>query len=620
MEQPVEQQKKRVAPDLSQFSGDDRAELARMYEETLKDFSEGSIVSGAVLEVRGNEVLVDIGYKSEGVIPGEEFEDLAQIQPGDTFDVLLAEIENDDGMVILSKEKADLQLRWQRVVKKCEEGSVVEGVVRNRVRGGLIVDVEGVDAFLPGSQIDVSPVHNMDAFVGQKHEFRILKISTERRNIILSRRELIEERLRSKKKELLATIEAGQKRKGRVKNITDFGVFVDLDGMDGLLHITDMSWGRIRHPSEMVKVGEDIEVMILEVDNERERVSLGLKQTAANPWENVETRFPVGSRLRGRVVNLVPYGAFIELEEGVEGLVHVSEMSWTKRIARASDLLSVDEEIDVVVLSINKDGQKIALGMRQTEENPWDTVQARYPVGTQIRGKVRNFTSYGAFVELEDGIDGMIHVSDMSWTRKINHPSEVLEKGQEVDAVVLGVDPQNSRISLGLKQATDDPWSSIAGRYEVGQLVKGKVSKVASFGAFVEIQEGVDGLVHISQISDNRVEKVKDVLAVGQEVEARIVRIDKGDRRIGLSIKAAAMPDEEFMRQKEDIIEGLKPGEEMVDLAGAFDDVLGLSVPEARGEEWSPGQDDAGGKADAAGESGEPAEADGGEDPPDRVE
>jgi small subunit ribosomal protein S1 len=390
--------------------------------------------------------------------------------------------------------------------------------------------------------------------------------------------------MRVKKRELLSTIVKGQARKGTVKNITDFGVFVDLDGLDGLLHITDMSWGRIKHPSEMVRVGDPIEVVILDVDQDKERVSLGLKQRSANPWDDINEKFPVGSRLRGKVVNLVPYGAFVEIEEGVEGLVHVSEISWTKRVARASDVLSVGDEVDVVVLSVNPEEQKIALGMRQTEANPWDTVQARYPVGTRINGQVRNFTSYGAFVELEDGIDGMIHVSDMSWTRKINHPSEVLEKGQTVDAVVLEVDSGNKRISLGLKQASDDPWNTISSRYQIGQLVKGTVLKVATFGAFIQLEEGVDGLVHISQISDDHVEKVRDALDVGQEVEARVIKIDQVARRIGLSIKAKEMPEEEFTRHKEEMLEGLQPGENMVDLAGAFDEAFsGL-------EEWHPGE------------------------------
>lgn len=574
--------KKRVDFDLSQFVGADSSEMAALLEESVKDFEEGAIVKGKVLDISGNDVVVDIGYKSEGSVSAHEFEDISQVKPGDEVDVLLVETENDDGVVVLSKQKADEKIRWQRVLETYEEGSVVKGKVHNRVRGGLIVNVDGVDAFLPGSQIDVMPVHNTDVYMDQEFEFKILKISAERRNIILSRRELIEEQMLGKKRELLASIEKGQKRKGKVKNITDFGVFVDLTGLDGLLHITDMSWGRIKHPSEMVEVGQELEVVILDVDLERERVSLGLKQAQPNPWEDIEARYAVGSRLRGKVVNLVPYGAFVEIEQGIEGLVHVSEFSWTKRVARASDVLSVGEEVDIVVLSVNKDEQKIALGMRQTEANPWETVQDRYPVGSRITGKVRNFTSYGAFVELEEGIDGMIHVSDMSWTRKINHPTEVLQKGQEVEAIVLEVDPENQRISLGLKQATDDPWNTIAARYRVGQMVKGEVSKVASFGAFIELEEGVDGLVHISQISDDHIEKVKDALKVGDEVEARIVRIDRDERRIGLSIKAAALPEGE-VEVTEEMLAELKPGEDMVGLASAFDEALG-------GEEWRPGE------------------------------
>jgi small subunit ribosomal protein S1 len=587
MEQQV-QEKKQGQMDLSRFRGDDRAEMAKLYEQTLKNFVEGSIVTGTVLEVRPNEVLVDIGYKSEGVIPGGEFGDLGQIKAGDQLNVLLAEIEDENGMVILSKEKADQKLRWDRVVEKYQEGSVLSGAVKSRVRGGLIVEVEGVEAFLPGSQIDVMPVRNTDGYVGNTYEFKVIKISPDRHNIILSRRELMEERLRSKKRDLMASIQVGQKRKGKVKNITDFGVFVDLDGLDGLLHVTDMSWGRVKHPSELASVGQELEVVILDVDQEKERVSLGLKQATPNPWDTIEQKYPVGSRLRGRVVNLAPYGAFVELEPGVEGLVHVSEISWTRRVARASDVLKIGDEVSVAVLNINKEEQKIALGIRQTEENPWDTVQERYPVGSRVNGTVRNFTSYGAFVELEDGIDGMIHVSDMSWTRKINHPSELLQRGQKLEAVVLEVDPQQNRISLGLKQAQEDPWNSIMARYSVGQVVTGKVSKVATFGAFVELEEGVDGLVHISQISDEHVERVKDALKEGDQITARIIRIDRAERRIGLSIKAASLPDEEFAKQKDELIEGLKPGEDMVDLAGAFDEALGLSG--AGGEEWRPGQ------------------------------
>ena len=547
-------------------------------------FKAGKIVKGTILAIRGNEVLVDIGYKAEGIVPAGEFKDIAEIKVGDQFDVLLVNMERDDGMVELSKAKADEKLRWEALLQKYAEGCTLNGLVTGRVRGGLIVSVDGIEAFLPGSQLDVDPVHDVEPFINQTLEFKLIKISHERRNLILSRRELLEDRMADQKRDLLASIQIGQHRTGRVKNITDFGAFIDLTGLDGLLHITDMSWGRVKHPSEVVKVGQELEVVILDVDLTRERVSLGLKQIQQNPWEGVETRYPVGSRLRGKVVNLVPYGAFVEIEPGIEGLVHVSEFSWTKRVARASDVLAVGDEVDVVVLSINATDQKIALGIRQTEANPWDTVQDRYPVGSRVKGKVRNFTSYGAFVEIEDGIDGMIHVSDMSWTRKINHPSEMIQKGQEVEAVVLEVDPSNQRISLGLKQASDDPWHTIAARYTIGQTVKGKVSKIASFGAFIELEDGVDGLVHISQISGERVEKVKDALKLGQEVEARIVRIDRDERRIGLSIKAMSMSEGEIEALTKELSQvELKPGENLVGLAAAFDDAF------AQSEEWQPG-------------------------------
>ena len=587
MEQ-VKAKKKHVEFDLQKLEGDEQAAMAKMYADTLKNFTEGSIVKGKVLEVRPSEILVDIGYKSEGVISAQEFRDVSQIKPGDEMEVLLERLEDDDGMVVLSKERAEQQRSWDRVLETCQEGGLIEGVVKARVKGGMIVDV-GVDAFLPGSQVDVLPVRNPDDLIDKKFDFKILKINKERRNIVLSRRELMEDRRREQKKRLLTEIQIGQVRKGVVKNITDFGAFVDLNGMDGLLHITDMSWGRINHPSEMLSVGQEIEVVILDVNMEKERISLGLKQKMPNPWDDIEAKYPVGTRVRGKVVNLVPYGAFVQLEEGVEGLVHVSEISWTRRVARASDVLTAGDTVEAVVLSINKDEQRISLGMRQIEANPWDVVAEKYPIGARVRGKVRNFTNYGAFVELQEGIDGMIHVSDMSWTRKINHPSEVLKKGDEVEAVVLEVDPSNQRISLGLKQAQEDPWTSISSRYHVGQLVKGKVSKLASFGAFVEIEEGVDGLVHISQISDDRVQKVRDVLQPGQEVEARVIKIDPVERRIGLSIKAAKLPEEEFVVD-ESMLEGLRPGEDLVDLAGAFDAAMGAASGPEQQEEWRPGE------------------------------
>lgn len=583
--QPTKPKKQQIDLNPHQFEGDEHAKLVAMYEETLKNLDEGSIVKGRVLEVTPKEVLVDIGYKSEGSIPASEFSNLADIHPGDPIEVFLERLEDDNGMVVLSKQRAEQQRNWDRVLETCVEGGNIEGVVKGRVKGGLLVDV-GVDAFLPGSQIDVVPVRNLDDFLNQKLEFKILKINKERRNIVVSRRELMDERRREQKKKLLAEIEIGQIRRGVVKNITDFGAFVDLSGMDGLLHITDMSWGRINHPSEVVTVGQEIEVVILDVNVEKERISLGLKQKLQNPWDDIESKYPVSTRVRGKVVNLVPYGAFVQLEEGVEGLVHVSEISWTKRIARASDVLTVGDWVDAVVLNVSREDQKISLGIRQTESNPWDRAVEKYPIGARVTGRVRNFTNYGAFVELEEGIDGMIHVSDMSWTRKINHPSEVLKKGDNVEAVVLEVDATSQRISLGLKQAQSDPWNSISQRFHVGQLVKGKVSKLASFGAFIEIEEGVDGLVHISQISEDRVAKVRDVLQPGQEVEARVIKIDPVERRIGLSIKAAKLPEEQF-QVSEDMLEGLRPGEDLVDLAGAFDAAFGGNA-EAQ-QEWHPG-------------------------------
>ena len=582
MTEAIKQPKKKIEIDPASFVGDERATMAAMYEETLKDFTEGSIVQGKILELRSSEVLVDIGYKSEGVIPADEFPNIATLKPGDQLEVLLERLEDDYGMVVLSKKRAEQQRNWDRVLSDCEEGGTVKGVVKARVKGGLIVDV-GVDAFLPGSQLDVVPVRNPDQFMEKELEFKILKINKERRNIVLSRRELLEDLRRGQKKILLAEIKVGQSRKGLVKNITDFGAFIDLNGMDGLLHITDMSWGRVNHPSEVLRVGDQVEVMILDVDLEKERISLGLKQKTPNPWEQIEEKYAIGSRVKGKVVNLMPYGAFVELEQGVEGLVHVSEISWTKRVAKASDALTHGQEVEAVVLNVNKAEQKISLGIRQTEANPWDLVQERYPIGTRVSGKVRNFTNYGAFVELQEGVDGMIHVSDMSWTRKVNHPSEILNKADEVECVVLEVDASNQRISLGLKQAQDDPWTSIASKYQTGQLVKGKVTKLASFGAFVEIEEGIDGLVHISQISDDRVEKVSDVLSPGQEVEARVIKIDPVERRIGLSIKGAKVPEEEF-KVDEEMLQALKPGDDLVDLAGAFEDAL------QPGEEWKPGQ------------------------------
>ena len=505
----------------------------------------GAIIPGTITEIRQNEVVVDLGGKSEGLIPANEFLDIGELQIGSSIEVLVEKLEDKNGNPVLSFDKAEQKKNWDNILTKFPEGSIAAGRVKAKVKGGLIVSI-GVDAFMPASHIDVQPPKNLDQYVGQTYDFKVLKIDLIRQNVVLSRRELIEEQRASKRRNLLESIQPGQVRKGVVKNITDFGAFIDLDGMDGLLHITDMSWGRISHPSEMVKQGEEIQVMIIEVNREKERVSLGLKQTTKNPWDEIERKFPVGSKVHGKVVNLVPYGAFIEIEPGVEGLVHITEMSWTKRITKPSELLKVGQELDAVVLGIQKDDQKISLGLRQLDPNPWDMVRHNYPIGARVRGKVRNMTTYGAFIELEEGIDGMVHVSDMSWTRKVNHPSEVLKKGDEVDAIVLDIDPSQQRISLGMKQLAVDPWSDIDSFFKIGDVVQGTVTKITSFGAFVELKDGIDGLVHISQISEERIEKIKDILKAGQVVGARVVKIDRDERRLGLSIKAANYSAEEL--------------------------------------------------------------------------
>jgi small subunit ribosomal protein S1 len=542
-------------------------------EEAMKQsatrFAQGEIVKGTVIELRPKEVLVDIGYKSEGIIPLNEFLDAASLKVGDAVDVLIEKLENKEGTVVLSHEKAEFKKNWDNILSICNEGGIIKGKVTSIVKGGLVVNV-GVEAFLPASQIDVTTPKNLASFVGNTYEFKVVKINQERQNIVLSRRELIESERTTKRAKILGEMVPGDIRKGTVKNITDFGAFIELNGIDGLLHITDMSWGRIGHPSEILKVGQEIDVVVLDVNKEKERVSLGLKQKLANPWDSIETKFPVGAKVKGKVVSLVPYGAFVQLEPGVEGLIHVTELSWTKRIAKPSDVLKQDQEVEAVVLGINREEQKISLGVRQLESNPWDGAAAKYTAGTKVKGQVRNLTSYGAFVELEEGIDGMIHVSDMSWTRKINHPSEVMKKGDVVEATVLEVDRPNQRIALGMKQLGTDPWSNIETLYKVGDLVSGKVTKLASFGAFVGLQHEIDGLVHISQVTEDHVDKIKNVLKVGQDVNARVVKIDKGERRIGLSIKAASYTDEQ-LKEEQKILDQLKPGEDLVALQHAFD-------------------------------------------------
>lgn len=542
--------------------------LQELIASSIKNYREGSIVKGHILEIRNREFLVDIGYKSEGVIPASEFDDPESVELGDEIEVLLERLENDEGMVVLSKEKAAQRQNWEKIVGVFKGDGLIKGKVRSAVKGGLTVNV-GVEAFLPASQIDIVPPKDLTQFVGNVYDFKIVKINEDRKNVVLSRREIIEQERSEKRLAFLSGVKIGDQIVGTVKNITDFGAFIDLDGIDGLLHVTDMSWARLNHPSELIKVGQQLTVQVLDINKDKERVSLGLKQMQSNPWDKIEERFPVGQKVSGKVTNLMPYGAFVQIEEGVEGLIHVSELSWTKRIARPSDVLTLGQEVEAIVLGVNKDEQKISLGVRQLEPNPWDEIELRYMIGKQVKGKVRNMTAYGAFVELEEGIDGMIHVSDLSWTRKINHPSEMLKKGDDLEAVVLDIDKTNQRISLGVKQLDEDPWKEIDGRFRIGDLVKGTVSKLTNFGAFVQLQDDIDGLVHISQISEDRVEKVKDVLKVGQEVEARVIKVDKAERRIGLSVKAANY-SEEALRKEAEAFDTLRPGEDMVGLDQAF--------------------------------------------------
>ena len=538
--------------------------------QSQTSFASGQIVKGTVIEIRSKEVMVDIGYKSEGSVPASEFEDLdEELKVGDEVDVLILQLEDRDGMVVLSHEQAVFKQNWDNIKAICEEGGRIKGRIKAAVKGGLIVNI-GVEAFLPSSQIDVNTPTDLDAYVGQAHEFKVVKLNLERQNIVLSRRELIEEERSAQRAKLLDEMVPGDIRKGTVKNLTDFGAFIDLNGLDGLLHVTDMSWGRITHPSQLLVVGQELEVVVLDINKESERVSLGLKQKQENPWENIDEKFPIGEKVSGKVVNLMPYGAFVELEPGVEGLVHVTELSWTKRINKPSEVLKADQEIEAVVLGINRDEQKISLGVRQLDTNPWDLAEEKYPVGSKVTGKIRNLTSYGAFMGLEEGLDAMIHVSDISWTRKINHPSEVLKKGMEVEAQVLEVDRENQRISAGIKQLAEDPWETIDNYYKVGDLVTGKVSKLASFGAFVGLEHDIDGLVHISQVSEDRIDKIKNALKVGEEVSARVIKIDRADRRIGLSIKAANYSQEQ-LKEEEAVLDSLKPGEDLVALQHAFD-------------------------------------------------
>jgi small subunit ribosomal protein S1 len=519
---------------------------------TTREMDLNQIVQGRVLRVEGDVVLVDVGYKSEGIIFRSEWEEGEKLpEPGTTVKVLIEDVEDihglvDDsrGMITLSKRKAEKIEAWMKVIETVREGDVVTGIVTRKIKGGLLVDI-GVNVFLPASQVDIRRPTDIGDYIGRTIQCIVLKIDEARRNIVVSRRALIESERAEKKSQLLAELEVGQRRKGIVKNIAEFGAFVDLGGIDGLLHITDMSWGRINHPSEMLAIDQEIEVQILHIDHEREKIALGLKQRTPSPWESVEEKYPVGSKIKGTVVNVMSYGAFVKLEEGIEGLVHISEMSWTRRISHPNELVQPEEEIEVIVLKIDKDKQEISLGMKQTQENPWDRVAERYPPGAIVKGTVRNLTNYGAFIEIEEGIDGLLHVSDMSWTRKISHPNELVEKNQVVECRVLSVDQDRRRIALGMKQLADDPWlSDIPGKYQPGQLVKGPVTKITNFGVFVGLEDGLEGLLHISELADHKVDNPEDVVKVGEVIEVKVLRVDPDERKIGLSRKRVEWAEE----------------------------------------------------------------------------
>jgi small subunit ribosomal protein S1 len=530
--------------------GDAADDLTKLVAgDEVQDFTPGAILKGKISSAAGDDFVVELGLKSEGVLERAEFDEPDNVKVGDEVKVLLEDVEGDTGLVRISKRKADRIINWETIMLSKKEGNPVSGKVTKKIKGGLLVDI-GVPVFLPASQVDIRRPGEISDWIGRTIDAVILKIDEERRNIVISRRKMIEQQREEMKRKTLDGLQVGEVRKGVVKNIADFGAFIDLGGIDGLLHITDMSWGRINHPSEILKIDQEIEVKVLSIDKEKEKIALGLKQKEASPWENIEQRYPVGSVHDAEVVNIMSYGAFCKLQEGVEGLVHISEMSWTKRINHPSEVVTQSQHVKVKVLEINKDKQEISLGMKQVEENPWERVAEKYPPGSVVEGKVRNIANYGAFVEIEEGIDGLLHVSDLSWTKKIGHPSEVLKKSETVKAVVLSVDQDKQRIALGLKQMQEDPWTTvIPANYQPGMVVKGHVTKIANFGVFVELEPGLEGLLHISEISDQKVEKPEDMLKVGQELEVKILRVDSEERKIGLSLKRAQWAQEEEARE-----------------------------------------------------------------------
>ncbi|HQR09190.1 MAG TPA: 30S ribosomal protein S1 [Gemmatales bacterium] len=539
---------------FSSFGVSAEEALPSIYVDQQQEFDPNKVVVGTVRELHDNDVVVDVGYKSEGIIPLNEWWDEAtnKITPpavGDEVRVLLEDIDDANGLLMLSFRKARRQEEWERVIRQHKEGDVVQGAVTKKIKGGLLVNI-GVNVFLPASQVDIRRPSDIGDYIGRDVRCKILKIDEARRNIVVSRRKLIEDERTEKKKKLLEEIAPGQLRKGIVKNIADFGAFVDLGGIDGLLHITDMSWGRVQHPSDMVHIEQELEVYIINVDRDKERIAVGLKQKQASPWDGVEAKYPVKSRHTGEVVNVMTYGAFVKLEPGIEGLVHISEMSWTKRINHPNEMVHIGDKIEVEVLNINKDKQEISLGMKQCHTNPWDKVAEKYPTGTEVSGVVRNLTNYGAFIEIEEGIDGLLHVSDISWVRKISHPNEVLQKGQTVKCVVLAVDQERKRVALGMKQLSSDPWETdIPTRYKQNQVVQGKVTKITNFGVFVELEPGLEGLLHVSELAEDKVESPENVVKVGDTIDVKVLKIDREERKIGLSRKRAGQDDDEVVEE-----------------------------------------------------------------------
>lgn len=572
------------------LSEEDPEKLLEAYDETLRDFEEGEIVKGVVVKIDRDEVMVDVGYKSEGYIPLSEFgtmpDGTPKVKVGDPVDVYLLRKEDQDGLVVLSKEIADQKIVWDSIAEAYEREEVVQGKIVRRIKGGLKVEIGNVKAFLPASQVELRPVQNFDRYIGKTLDMKVIKLSKRRRNIVLSRRVILEEEMEAKRKATLSTLEPEQVREGIVKNITQFGAFIDLGGVDGLLHKSDMSWGRVNHPSEVVSVGDKVEVMVLSVDAEAGKISLGMKQKTPDPWLSVEEKYPVGSTVSGKVVNIVDYGAFVELEPGVEGLVHVSEMSWTRRVPHPSKLLRKGDIIQARVLDADASKQKISLGIKQLQPNPWELLADKYPVGSRINGKVRNLTDFGAFVEIEEGIDGLIHVSDLSWAKRVMNPADILKEGDEVEAVVLSIDPEKQRVSLGLKQIEPDPWIQVPEKYAIGTIVRGKIVNITSFGAFAKLEEGVEGLIHISELDERHVDNPEEIVSVGEELELKVISLDTEERRIGLSLKEAKVDQEQSVISR--YMEGqFSDRPTMADLMGRKNVSIGF-----QSERSEPEQDD----------------------------